>query len=159
YLKKSNYKLDLDLQTTFNLDEDFYNNYSFKNISDDLNFLGDKKKISLNVTANKNKDELIKVISTSLIQNGFVIVKNKSDYILDLNFNFVETAKTELKKLQSADTLLFISKANIIAELISVESETQINSISSEEKGFGKTENQSYFDLLHKISTSVINSL
>ena len=159
YLKKSNYKLDLDLQSTFNLDDDFFKNYSFRTVSDDLNFLGDKKKIVLKISANKNKDELIKVLSTSLIQNGFVIVKEKSDYILDLNFNFVETAKTELKRLQSADTLLFISKANIIAELISTDNKTQINSISSEARGFGKTENQSYFDLLQKVSTTVINSL
>ena len=159
YLKKSNYKLDLDLKSTFNLDEDFLKNYSFRTVSDDLNFLGDKKKISLNISANKNKDELIKILSTSLVQNGFVIVNNKADYILNLNFNFVETAKTELKKLQSSDSLLFISKANIIAELVSAENNTQINSISSEARGFGKTENQSYFDLFQKISTTVINSL
>lgn len=159
YLKKSNYKLDLDLQATFNLDQDFFNNYSFRLVSDDLNFLGDKKKISLNISANKNKDELTKILSNSLIQNGFVIVKGKSDYILNLNFNFAETAKTELKKLQSTDTLLFISKANIIAELVSADNNTQINSVSSEARGFGKTENQSYFDLFQKVSTTVINSL
>ena len=153
YLKKSNYKLELDLESTFNLDEDFFKNYSFRIVSDDLNFLGDKRKISLNVSANKNKEELIKILSTSLIQNGFVIVKNKADYILNLNFN------TEIKKLQSEDTLLFISKANIIAELISAENDTQINSISNEAKGFGKTEKQSFFDLFQKVSTIVINSL
>ncbi len=158
-LKKSNYKLELNLQTTFNLDEDFLTNYSFRSVSDDLNFLGDKKKISLNVSANKNKEELIKILSTSLIQNGFVVVKNNSDYILNLNFNFIETDKTEIKKLQSEDTLLFISKANIIAELVSAENNTQINSVSSEARGFGKTENQSYFDLFQKVSTTVINSL
>lgn len=159
YLKKSNYKLDLDLQTTFNLDEDFYKNYSFRLVSDDLNFLGDKKKIFLNVSTNKNREELIKILSASLIQNGFVIVKDKADYILNLNFSFVETTKTELKQMQSADTLLFISKANIIAELVSAENKTQINSVSSEVRGFGKTENQSYFDLFQKTSTILINSL
>ena len=159
YLKKSNYKLILDLRKTFNLEEDFCKNYSFRTISDDLNFLGDKKKISLNISANKNKEELIKIISASLIQNGFVVVKNKADYILDLNFNFVEIAKTELKQMQSEDTLLFISKANITSDLISAETKTQINSISSEVRGFGKTENQSYYDLFQKVSTTIINSL
>jgi len=159
YLKKSNYKLILDLYKTFNLEEDFCKNYSFRTVSDDLNFLGDKKKISLNVSANKNKEELIKILSTSLIQNGFVIAKNKADYILDLNFNFVETAKTELKQMQSKDTLLFISKANITSDLISAENKTQINSTSSEVRGFGKTENQSYYDLFQKVSNTIINSL
>ena len=159
YLKKSNYKLDLDLQNTFNLDEDFVKNYSFRPVSDELNFLGDKKKIALNISANKNKEDLVKVLSTSLIQNGFVIVKDKPDYILDLNFNFVETAKTELKQLQSLDTLLFISKANIVAELTSTDNKTQINSISDEARGFGKTENQSYFDLFQKVAALIINSL
>ena len=159
YLKKSNYKLELDLKATFNLDQDFLKNYSFRSVSDDLNFLGNKKKISLNISTNKNKDELIKILSASLIQNGFVVVNNKADYILNLNFNFVEIAKTELKKLQSEDTLLFISKANIIADLVSADNNTQINSISSQARGFGKTEKQSYFDLFQKISTTVINSL
>ena len=159
YLKKSNYKLDLDLQSTFNLDGDFAENYSFRPVSDDLNFLGDKKKISLNVSANRNKEELIKILSTSLVQNGFVVVSNNADYILNLNFNFVEISKTELKKLQSVDSLLFISKANIVADLVSASNKTQINSVSTEARGFGKTENQSYFDLLQKVSTSVINSL
>ncbi len=159
YLKKSNYKLDLNLQKTFNLEEDFLKNYSFKTVSDELNFLGNKKKISLNISSNKNKNELAKILSTSLVQNGFVIVNNNADYILNLNFNFVEIAKTELKKLQSDDTLLFISKANIVADLVSSSNNTQINSVSTEARGFGKTENQSYFDLLQKVSTSVINSL
>ncbi len=159
YLKKSNYKLDLNLQKTFNLDEDFIKNYSFRKVSDELNFLGNNKKIALNISSNKNKNELTKILSTSLIQNGFVVVTNNSDYILNLKFNFVEIAKTELKRLQSDDTLLFISKANIIADLVSADEKNQINSISAEEKGFGKTENQSYFDLLQKVSTVIVNSL
>lgn len=159
YLKKSNYKLDLDLQSTFNLDEDFVKNYSFRTVSDDLNFLGNKKKISLSISSNKNKGELIKILSTSLVQNGFVVVNDNADYVLNLNFNFVEISKTELKKLQSADSVLFISKANIVADLVSSSNNTQINSISTETRGFGKTENQSYFDLLQKVSNSIINSL
>lgn len=159
YLKKSNYKLEFDLKTTFNLDDDFMKNYSFRNVSDELNFLGDKRKILLNISADKNKDELVKIIVSSLVQNGFVVVENNADYILNLKFNFVEYTKTELKKLQSMDSELFISKANIVAELVSYDNKTQINSISSEEKGFGKSENQSYFDLLQKVSTSITNSL
>ena len=76
-----------------------------------------------------------------------------------MNFNFVETAKTELKRLQSSDTVLFISKASIIADLVVADNKTQINSVSTEARGFGKTENQSYFDLLQKVSTTIINSL
>ena len=159
YLKKSNYKLDLDLQTTFNLDDDFIETYSFRPVSDELNFLGNNKKIVLNISSNKNKDELVKILSTALIQNGFVVVKSGSDYTLNLKFSFVETAKTELKQLQSLDTVLFISKANIVADLESSKEKTQINSVLGEEKGFGKTENQSYFDLLQKVATSLINSL
>ena len=159
FLKKSNYKLDLNLQATFNLDEDFVKNYSFRAVSDDLNFLGQKKKISLNISSNKNKNELIKILSTALVQNGFVVGNNNADYVLNLNFNFVEISKTELKKLQSEDSLLFISKANIVADLVASSNNTQINSVSTETRGFGKTENQSYFDLLQKISTFIINSL
>lgn len=160
YLKKSNYKLELDLRKTFNIDEDFIKKYTFKTVSNELDFLGENKRIKLNISCSDKKEEnLIKILTTSLVQNGFVVVKKDADYILDLKFNFIETTKTELKKMQSMDTELFISKANIIAELISCENQIQINSISSEEKGFGKTINQSYFDLLQKVSTSITNSL
>jgi len=159
YLKKSNYKLELDLKTTFNLDEDFYKNYLFRTVSDELNFLGDNKKIVLNVTANKNKDDLIKTITSDLVKNGFVVVKGNADYILDLKFDFIDSNKTEIKSMQSSDTTLFISNANVVAELLSYDTKTQINSFSSQEKGFGKTQIKSYYDLIQKVSTSITNSL
>lgn len=162
YLKKSNYKLELDLKKTFNfnIDEDFIKKYTFKTVSNELNFLGENKRIKLNISCSDKKEEnLIKILTTSLVQNGFVVVKKDADYILDLKFNFIETTKTELKKMQSMDTELFISKATIIAELISCDNQSQINSISNEEKGFGKTISQSYFDLLQKVSNSLTNSL
>lgn len=160
YLKKSNYKLEFDLQTTFNLDEDFYKNYLFRTVSDELNFLGDKKKIVLNVVANKNKDDLIKVITADLVQNGFVVVKKDgADYILDVDFDFIDSTTTDLRSMQSLDTTLFISNANVVAELLLYNTQTQINSFSSQEKGFGKTKAKSYYDLIQKVSASIINSL
>ncbi len=159
YLKKSNYKLELDLQTTFNLDEDFYNNYSFKTVSDELNFLGNKKKIKMNVVSNKTGSDFSSTLRAYLIQNGFVIVKENADFILNVNFAFLESTKTELKSLYSADSDLFISSANITAELLSSDKNTQINSITSQEKGFGKTNNKSYTDLLQKSAVAIINSL
>lgn len=159
YLKKSNYKLDLDLQTTFNLEDDFVKKYSFKQVTNELDFLGDNKKIILNVSANKMQENLIKVLSSYLVQNGFVIVKNDADYVLNLKFNFIETSQTEIKTLQSPDGTLFISNASVVAELVSVKTESQINGISSQERGFGKTINKSYSDLMQKVSASVINSL
>lgn len=161
YLKKSNYKLDLDLQATFNLEEDFIKNYSFKQISDELDFLGDKKKIVLKVSVNQKWEELVKVLSSYLVQNGFVIIEKESeaDYVLNLKFNFLETLKTEIKTLQSSDGTLFISNASIVADLVSRENNVQINGFSGEEKGFGKTVNKSYLDLIQKVSNSVINSL
>ncbi len=159
YLKKSNYKLELDLQTTFNLDEDFYNNYSFKNVSDELNFLGNKKKIKLNITSNKTGNDFSSTLKSYLVQNGFVTVKEKPDFILNVNFKFVESEKTELKSFASDNADLFISNADITAELISADKNTQISSFTSQEKGFGKTANKSYTDLLQKASVSIINSL
>lgn len=159
YLKKSNYKLDLDLQTTFNLDEDFYNNYSFKNVSDELNFLGNKKKIKLNITSNKSGKDLLATLKSYLVQNGFVTVTEKPDFILNVNFKFTESEKTELKSFASDDADLFISNADITAELVSADKNSQISSFTSQEKGFGKTVNKSYTDLLQKVSVAIINSL
>ena len=145
YLKKSNYKLEFDLKATFNLNDDFYNNYSFRTV--------------LNVTSNKNKDDLIKVITANLVQNGFVVVKKDADYILDFKFDFIGSSKTELKDMQTLDTTLFISNANIVAELISCKTNAQINSFYSQEKGFGKTKIKSYYDLIQRVSSITINSL
>ena len=158
YLKKSNYKLEFDLKATFNLNDNFYNNYQFRTVSDELNFLGDKKRIVLNVTSNKNKDDLIKVITANLVQNGFVVVKKDADYILDFKFDFIGSSKAELKDIQS-DTTLFVSNANIVAELISCKANTQINSFYGQEKGFGKTKIKSYYDLIQRVSSITINSL
>ncbi len=159
YLKKFNYKLELDLKTTFGLEEDFYNGFSFRTVSDELNFLGNKKKINLNVSSDKKGGDLYLSIKSYLVQNGFAVVNQNEDYILNVKFNFSDTVKTELKKLQSSDTDLFISSADVTAELVSAQTGTQINSISSSEKGFGKTSQKSYADLLQKTSISIINSL
>ncbi len=159
YLKKSNYKLEFDLKITFNLDEEFYKNYSFKTVSDELNFLGDKRKIAVKITANKNKDDLIKTITANLVQNGFVVVEKNADYILDIKFNFIDSNKTEVKNLQSSDTTLFISNANVVAELLSFDTKTQISSFSGQEKGFGKTQIKSYYDLIQKVSATITDSL
>lgn len=158
YLKKSNYKLEFDLKATFNLNDDFYNNYSFRTVSDELNFLGDKKKIVLNVTSNKHKDDLIKAITANLVQNGFVVVKKDADYILDFKCDFLGLNKTEVKDMQTSEPL-FISNANIVAELISCKAKAQINSFCGQEKGFGKTKIKSYYDLIQRVSTLVVNSL
>ncbi len=159
YLKKSNYKLELDLQTTFNLDEDFYNNYSFKSVYDELNFLGNKKKIKINITSDKSAGELNSILKSNLVQNGFVAVNTNADFILNVNFKFIESAKTELKSLYSDDSDLYISSADVFAELLSADKNTQINSITSQEKGFGKTSKKSYTELLQKISVTIVNSL
>ena len=112
----------------------------------------------LNVTSNKNKDDLIKVITANLVQNGFVVVKKDADYILDFKFDFIGSSKAELKDIQS-DTTLFVSNANIVAELISCKANTQINSFYGQEKGFGKTKIKSYYDLIQRVSSITINSL
>ena len=157
-MKKLSYKLEFDLKATFNLNDDFYNNYSFRTVSDELNFLGDKKKIVLNVTSNKHKDDLIKAITANLVQNGFVVVKKDADYILDFKCDFLGLNKTEVKDMQTSEPL-FISNANIVAELISCKAKAQINSFCGQEKGFGKTKIKSYYDLIQRVSTLVINSL
>ncbi|MBQ3835464.1 MAG: hypothetical protein II816_08145, partial [Elusimicrobia bacterium] len=159
YLKKSNYKLELDLQTTFNLDEDFYNNYSFRTVSDELNFLGNKKKIKLNIVSNKSGKDISATLKSYLVQNGFVTVTENADFVLNVNFTFVESEKTELKTFNRDDADLFISNADVTAELISADKKTQINSFTSQEKGFGKTINKAYTDLLQKVSVAIINSL
>lgn len=159
YLKKSNYKLELDLQTTFNLDENFYNNYSFKVVSDELNFLGNKKKIKMNVVSNKSGNEFSAALKSYLIQNGFVVVKENADFILNATFSFLESSKTELRSAYSDYSDLFISSADITAELVAAETKTQINSFVSQEKGFGKTQKKSYTELLQKAAVAIINSL
>ena len=102
---------------------------------------------------------MIKTITANLVQNGFVVVEKNADYILDIKFNFIDSNKTEVKNLQSSDTTLFISNANVVAELLSFDTKTQISSFSGQEKGFGKTQIKSYYDLIQKVSATITDSL
>jgi len=158
FLKKSNYKLDLDIKTIYNLNENFLKSYTFKEVSTELNFLGNKRRVLLNISTNKSNPELENFIKSNLVQNGFVVVNKDNDFIVNVNISILETTKSSIKDAYSSDTTLYISNANVTAELLSKD-KTQINSVSFEEKGFGKTENKSYSDLLQKISTSIINNL
>ncbi|MFA6614012.1 MAG: hypothetical protein WCS83_04440 [Endomicrobiia bacterium] len=158
FLKKSNYKLDLDIKTTYNLDDSFLNAYTFKETSKELNFLGNKRRVLLNISTNKSNSELENLIQSNLVQNGFVVVNKDNDFTVNINVNIVETTKSTIKDVYSSDTALYISNANVTADLLSNDT-TQINSVSFEERGFGKTENKSYSDLLQKISTSITNNL
>lgn len=159
FLKKSNYKLDLDIKTTYNLDENFIKAYSFKEISKDLNFLGNKRRIIINISSNKSNAELENIIKSNLIQNGFIVVTKDNDFILNTNISIVETTKSAIKDSSGSYSSLYITNANVTAELLSADDKIQINGTSFEERGFGKTESKSYSDLLQKISSSLMNNL
>jgi len=159
FLKKSNYKLDLDIKTTYNLDENFINAYTFKEVSKELNFLGNKKRILVNISSNKSNEELENLVKSNLIQNGFVTATKDNDFILRANVSIIETTKSTIKDSSGSYAPLYIANATVTAELSSYDDKTQINSTSFEERGFGKTESKAYSDLLQKISSSITNNL
>ncbi len=159
FLKKSNYKLDLDIKTTYNLDENFINAYTFKEVSKELNFLGNKKRILVNISSNKSNEELENLVKSNLIQNGFVTAAKDNDFILRANVSIIETTKSTIKDSSGSYAPLYIANATVTAELSSYDDKTQINSTSFEERGFGKTESKAYSDLLQKISSSITNNL
>ena len=158
YLKKANYKLELNLQKTYNLSDEFIQKYSFKPVYKELDFLGKDKNIYLKINIKDN--ELTNLIKSAIVQNGFNIVNNKKDCNLVLTVEVFMGEVDEMKlNVASGNSVLFISNANINAELTSNKDNKNINSVSFADKGFGKTKNKSYSDLLQKISISIINIL
>ena len=158
YLKKSNYKLELNLQKTYDVDEDFLQKYKLKNIYEDVNFITTKKRIY--VSMNTKNVQLMNLIKASLVQNGFNLVNTKEEgrFILNVDFSMGEVNESTLNVV-SGDSVLFISNAHVNAELIETKDQKSMNSASFSEKGFGKTKEKSYSDLLQKISISIINIL
>lgn len=158
YLKKANYKLELNLQKTYGFDEDFIKIYKLKNIYEYFNFLSNKKRIYINT--NIDNTTLLNFIKSALEENGFTVVDNEnlSKLILNVEVSSGEISETILND-SSENSSLFVSKANVKAELITTKNKEIINDASFNEKGTGKTKEKSYSDLLQKISISVINIL
>jgi len=158
YLKKSNYKLELNLQKTYDVDENFLNKYKIKDIYEDLNFITSKKRIY--VSMKNDNVQLMNLIKASLVQNGFNVVdsEEESRFVLEMDFSMGEVNESTLN-VTSGDSVLFISNAHISAKLIENKDKKSMSSASFSEKGFGKTKEKSYSDLLQKISISIINIL
>lgn len=160
FLKKSNYKLDFDIRKTYAMDNDFFKSYAFKEISHELNFLGNKRRVFLNLSADKSTHaDISNLIKSSLVQNGFTTSDKDSNFILNVTVVSGQTVQNTIRDPLSADTQLYISNADVTAELLSSEDKTQINRISFEERGFGKTKEKSHSDLLQKIASSITNTL